>query len=751
MAKAIGIDLGTTNSVAAHKVTDARVLQNRENDDLTPSAVCPYKGELIVGKKALDRMAAAPQDTIISVKRLMGRAFADPDVQRSKGRYQYQVVAPSDGTEDDVRVVMGGKEYSPIEISALILKKIKADAELRLNDKVEYAVITVPAYFTEKQKHATRKAGQLAGLRVQQILDEPTAAAIAFGMDNVGPDEARIVLVFDLGGGTFDVSLLQLGGGVFAQVNIEGDMWLGGDDFDHKIMDYVVQEIKKQHGLDPTGDARFMAELKRKAEQAKKELSTVTRTDILLERLLQDAKGNFIEFEIELTRERFERMIQPDLERSLRLVETALERVKYRPEDIDHVLLVGGSSTIPMFRRALVEKFGEQKILMNVDPMKCVAYGAGILAARIGFQWQCSGGHLNSDEVPACAVCGELAGQAPEPAGGQILFPITPTGLGIQTEGDKFEIIIPKGSTYPTPEPVVQEFFTPQANLRRIRVPVYQGEKPKASENELQVTVWLELPANLPEKTPVDVAFRLNKDGILDQVWVALKDGSGRRVEVYPDRGGERRSRLEKRMEQLRHEWAEKRFMLDRDIDHRVEQLYNEAAEAANRQDTADFEQRLREMEQQLSPKPEWVLKAEALLSNSEVAIDEFDWLIGDPQKTYRLKKLSEELKAACQRGDQAQGESKFDELKKAIDDLPYVVRVLLILGQAAYKASREQDIVTADRITAGLRACVDALRTPDMDTVNRILSDLAPIVNKVLGEKVVGPVAERLLVTGKE
>jgi molecular chaperone DnaK (HSP70) len=743
MAKAIGIDLGTTNSVAAHATAGVRVLQNRENEDLTPSAVCWYKGDTIVGHKALDRMGAAPRDTIISVKRLMGRAYSDPEVQRAKGRYQYRVVAPTDGTEEDVRVVLGGKEHSPIEISALILKKLKEDAQLRLNEPVELAVITVPAYFTEKQKWATRKAGQLAGLKVQHILDEPTAAAIAFGVDNIGPEEVRTVLVFDLGGGTFDVSLLHLSGGLFAQVNIEGDMWLGGDDFDHRIMDYALKQIKARYGIDPSGDARFMVELKKRAQKAKEELSSLTRTDIDLMGL-KDAQGNELAEELELTREQFEKMIADDVRSALQTVETALERVHYRPADIHHVILVGGSSTIPMIRRALVDKFGEQKILMNVDPMKCVAYGAAILASRLGEVWECPGGHKNALDQDRCSVCGAEASERRE--AGQILYGVTPQAFGIQAVGDRFEEIIAKNAPYPTPTPVVREFRTPQANLRRIRVPVYQGGNPTASKNELQLTVWLELPKNLPADTPVDVGFRLDKDGILDQVTVTLKDGSGRQVQVYPDRGDQRRSQLEKKMEELRKQWAEKRFMLDADVGPKVEELYNEAAEAANRNDADGFEQKLKQMERQLNPKPEWALKAEALLSNSDIVVEQFDWLVDDPQRLARIKTLNDEIRRAVEDDQQAAAERKMEELLKELNELPGVVIFLLRMGQAAYRAQQHGDMVTADRINAGIRAMLDACRGGDVETVKRIVRELGPVIDKVLGSKLEGAIAEGLL-----
>jgi molecular chaperone DnaK len=311
MGAAIGIDLGTTNSVAAIKRGDVRVIQTRDAEDSTPSVVGFYRDQIIVGKRALDRAAAAPKDTIVSVKRLMGRAFNDPEVQRALEKYRYQVVAPADGTDEDVRVILGGKEYSPIEVSSFILKKIKEDAELRLGETVEYAVITVPAYFTDRQIEATLRAGQLAGLKVQRILDEPTAAAIAFGMDSVGADDSRTVLVYDLGGGTFDISVLNVVGGVFGQVNLEGNMWLGGDDFDFRLMEHAVAHVRDVHGLDPSGNDRFMVALKISAQRAKEALSSLARADITVgaQGQLLDSEGNVLEVELEITRDQLERMI----------------------------------------------------------------------------------------------------------------------------------------------------------------------------------------------------------------------------------------------------------------------------------------------------------------------------------------------------------------------------------------------------------------------------------------------------------
>src|SRR5260370_10387961 len=434
MAKGIGCDLGTTNSVVAIRQADTKVLQSREGQDSIPSVVGWRRDQIIVGSLAVDRLIGAPENTIVSIKRLIGRAYRDPEVERVRSRYLYQVVPPFEGTDDDLRVALAGKQYSPIEISSHILRKIKEDAELRLADTVEFAVITVPAYFSDKQRDATRKAGQMAGLKVQKILDEPTAAAIAFGVDNVGANDAANILVYDLGGGTFDISVLTVVGGVFAQLDIEGDMWLGGDDFDHKIMDHVLDYVTATYEVDASRKKRFQVELKKCAEYAKRALSGMTRPDITVLGLLEDKDGNPIDVEVELTRDQFESMIRPDVERTIDLVKTAIENARMEPEHIDHVLLVGGSSCIPLVRKSLIAIFGESKLRTDVDPMKCVAFGAAALAARYGAQVECSNGHISPGTALACEECGEALAET----GQEIeIGSVTPRGYRNQTNRDK--------------------------------------------------------------------------------------------------------------------------------------------------------------------------------------------------------------------------------------------------------------------------------------------------------------------------
>ncbi|MGB8258910.1 MAG: Hsp70 family protein [Terracidiphilus sp.] len=765
MGKCIGIDLGTTNSVAAVRMATAQVLQNRESQDLTRSVVGEYKGQIRVGQLALDQQLLAPKDTIESIKRLMGRGFRDENVQRVKSRAAYAIVEPTDGTDDDVRVLMGGKPFSPIQISSMILKKVKEDAEMRLNDTVEYAVITVPAYFTDKQKDATRKAGQLAGLKVQKVLDEPTAAALAFGVDNVGPDDSKTILVYDLGGGTFDVSVMTIVSGAFVQLNIEGDMWLGGDDFDRKLMDHVLRHVKMVYGIDGATDPKFMVELKKKAEQAKKALSSMTRTDITIPGMLKSDAGDLIDVELEISRSEFEALISSDVARSMEIVHKAIRNAgeAMTPEQIDHVLLVGGSSYIPLVQSSLAAIFGRQKLMMNVDPMKCVAYGAAILSAKWAEKVECPNGHPNPGKNIVCESAG--CGLPLASSDGIIVAPgVTPMHYGIRTraktvrcprghensgqnrkcqvEGcseaitgadDCFEVIIPKGSSYPTPDPVPQRFTTPAPNLKRLRVPIYAGLDPVASKNELQATIWLELPQGVREATPVEVAFSLDDDGILKKVQVKLLDGSGTQIETYLDRGSELRSRIEQRLDQLKRKKDESREELDPEKERRWEELYAEATRALSANNAAAAGQCAGNMEQLLSDgDAAWKKKAQGLCGYTDAVLD-YSFLL-DPPKTQQLKTMMRELQSCIDRNDEVGAASRFEDLDKATDDLPGAVLMLMRILRAISVATEKGLLADADRIRAARNQIEAALRANEWDRALEQYRAIEATVDKVFG-----------------
>ncbi len=767
--KKIGIDLGTTNSVMTHKRRDLRTLQNREGEDLTPSVVGMFRGEIVIGRMAVDHAEFAPEDTIVSIKRLMGRAYLDPEVQKVKEKVLYRVVKPTNGTEEDVRVILGRNEYSPIDISSIILKKLKEDAEMRLNDKVTHAVITVPAYFTDKQRDATRQAGWKAGFIVKDVLDEPTAAAIAYGVDELSPDETRTILVYDLGGGTFDVSVLTIAGGSFAQLDIEGNMWLGGDDFDQKVMDYVLQHIKDEYGVDGKGNLRFMIKLKKECEKAKKQLSSMSRTVILLPGAFEAEDGHLIDIDIEITRERFERMIENEVKSTIELVHAAIKNAGLTIDQIDNVLLVGGSTMIPMVQRALIDIFGEDKILRNVDSMECVAHGAGIVAARTAFVICPECKTKNPETARVCSNCSlkfdEILGHELEIISNSevgVIGRITAKPYGIQTSEDKFEIIIPKGTPYPT-KPITRTFYPSAPNMRRIKVPIYCGFDDVASKNEIMGTVWMVLPKGVSIDTPVDVTFALDDKGILKKAVVELKGGYDRMAETELkeiDRGYNWKSVVERELKAAEEELENKRKKGDASTEtmEKIMEKIDEVTELVNKGDKEhaleDAEKIKKEVEKIGGVEvEEWKQKAEGLCNYTDFILAQYNWLL-DANTNYKLRKLVEELRDAVKYDDQEFGEHKTVELNKATEALPDIVNILMT-SVVAEGMAKETDPIKSDRLRAIRRELEDELRRGDLDNARRKVDEMIPLLNEIFGEgkkpSEPGVVTEELLRAAKK
>ncbi|EFK07715.1 DnaK family protein, partial [delta proteobacterium NaphS2] len=426
MSRSIGIDLGTTNSVAAIKKVQVEILKNAEGDNLTPSCVTIRKRNrlfskeaFVVGKDALEWMKQSPENTVQAVKRLMGRSINNPEVKKiiEEKRVTYRIGPYSKGTENKLSLLLWGKEYTPEGISAEILRKVRLDAEASLGGEVAYAVITVPAYFNDKQKHATRMAAAMAGLKVRRLLPEPTAAAISFGVDNIKGDDARTVLVFDFGGGTFDLSVLTISGGQFIEQGKGGDMWLGGEDMDRLLADYVLAEVAReydisdmeafQEGQDPKQRNRFRGELKVAVEKAKIRLSEADEAFIEIPGVLKDEDGDLVDVDVEITRARFDEMIAGMVHTVVDLTQKVLESIHFTPDLIDNVLLVGGSSRIPSVIKAMKEAFGHEKVLVHERPMLAIAEGAAILSHRLGETYECPKCGLDvSQQEKICGGCG---------------------------------------------------------------------------------------------------------------------------------------------------------------------------------------------------------------------------------------------------------------------------------------------------------------------------------------------------------
>ncbi len=508
MGKIIGIDLGTTNSAFAYLVAGKpEVITNAEGNRTTPSVVAiNKKGERLVGQVAQRQRVTNAKNTIYGVKRLIGRKFGDKEVQKDLDIMPYEIVKKGDG----VAVKMGDKDYTPEEVSAMILSKIKADAEAFLGEKVTEAVITVPAYFDDSQRQATKDAGKIAGLEVKRIINEPTAAALAYGLESKKDEK---IAVFDLGGGTFDVSILELGDGVFEVRSTNGDTHLGGEDFDNRIVDHFIDYFKKEEGVDLKKDNAALQRLKDEAEKAKKELSSTSSYEVNLPFITADADGPK-HFEYTLTRAKLEEMVKDLIDRLADPVNKALKDADLKASDIDEIVMVGGMTRMPAVVEKVKSIFGKDP-LQGVNPDEVVAVGAAIQG-------------------------GVLAGDVKD----VLLLDVTPLSLGIETMGGVSTKLIERNSTIPTSKS--ETFSTAADNQPQVEIHVLQGEREMANDNKSLGRFILDGIAPAPRGVPqIEVTFSLDANGILN---VTAKDkGTGKENSVtIQDSGNMSKEDIEK-------------------------------------------------------------------------------------------------------------------------------------------------------------------------------------------------------------
>ena len=503
MPKVLGIDLGTTNSVASViEASEPTVVENAEGGRITPSvvAVNPRSSEMYVGQMAKRQAVTNPENTIFSVKRLMGRKFDDDEVQRASKMLPYKIIRAANG---DAHVQMGDKAYAPPQIAAMVLQKIKQDSEAKLGEKIGQAVITVPAYFNDAQRQATMDAGRIAGLEVLRIINEPTAASLVYGMDKQNANSK--IAVFDLGGGTFDITLLEMGEGVLEVKSTNGDTYLGGDDFDQEIMNWLIREFRQETGIDLTADRMAVQRLRDAAEKAKVELSTVLETEINLPFITADASGPK-HLVLTLSRSRLEQMVSALMDRVQKPCQQALQDAGWSPADVGEVILVGGMTRMPSVQQKVSQLFSKDPH-RNVNPDEAVALGAAV-----------QGGVLTGDVRDI------------------LLLDVTPLTLGLETLGSVSTALISRNTTIPTAK--TETFTTAADGQTSVEIHVLQGERPMAPDNKsigrFILDGLLPAPRGMPQ---IGVTFDIDANGIIS---VAARDkGTGReqKIVIQPDSG----------------------------------------------------------------------------------------------------------------------------------------------------------------------------------------------------------------------
>ena len=593
MAKVIGIDLGTTNScMAVMEGGEPVVVENSEGSRVTPSvtAVGGKNGERYVGQSAKRQAVTNSENTIFSIKRLIGRKYSDPEVQRDIKVMPFKIVA---GTNGDAHVAMGGRTYPPPEISAMILQRMKQDAEAKLGEKITQAVVTVPAYFNDSQRQATKDAGKIAGLEVLRIINEPTAAALAYGLDKKG-DET--IAVYDLGGGTFDVSILELGEGTFQVKSTNGDTHLGGDDFDQRVIGWIADEFKREQGIDLRQDKMALQRLKEAAEKAKCELSTVMQTEINLPFITADSSGPK-HLTMTLTRAKLEQLVADLIEKTAAPVKQALSDAGLDPHNVDEVVLVGGQTRMPAVVEKVKELFGKEPH-KGVNPDEVVAIGAAI-----------QGGVLKGEVKDV------------------LLLDVTPLTLGIETLGGVTTALIPRNTTIPTRKS--ETFTTASDNQASVDVHVLQGERPMAAENKTIGRFMLDgiLPA--PRGAPqIEVTFDIDANGILNVSAHDKGTGKEQKITITASSG----------LSQDEVDRMVREAELNAEEDHRQ----HEEVETKNHADSIAYttEKTLREIGDRLPP--ELRSEAEGKVAAVRSAIQSGD--------TYQVKRTVEELEATMQR-----------------------------------------------------------------------------------------------------
>jgi molecular chaperone DnaK len=752
MPKTVGIDLGTTNSVVAIKQVQTEVLKNSEDDYLTPSCVGwkqdpSGQGHYTVGKHAREWLKQDPQNTILAVKRLMGRHFHDPAVQRalSERKLRYRVKPHSRGTDNSIAVVLGGKEHSPEEISAKILAKIKEDAEARLGGDVDSAVITVPSYFNDQQKHATRLAAALAGLKVRRLLPEPTAAAISFGVDQVAADQERTVMVFDLGGGTFDLSVLIISGGQLIEQGKGGDMWLGGEDIDHLIIEHVLRETAREQGI-PEIDAfisrqpqavqnRLVGELKSQAERAKIRLSTEETTLIEVFGILTDEENDPIQIQVELTRAVFDEMIAPIVRRTVELARQLIQSIHLTQELISDVLLVGGSSSIPSLIEALCQEFGAEKVHPHPRPMLAIAEGAAVLSHRLADSYECPQcGTSVAQAASVCLSCGFNLEQHTIAHGLVDIVHSAAHDYYLYLEGKRKHLLVEKNT--PLPFHVEQELKLVDRQQRLVHMKFFN------LVNEVEESIgdlWLgvDLPRMEESSEPLRLQMTLDVDeNNTISVGAAIKEHPEIRIERTLSRGTAD-EQIFLRLEALISEANRARhthYLMSELEERALATLWD--THKVIKPETGEIDEESFQRAQRNLTKAERFSRDQQpirpTLCYYEVMLDYFGYAI-DPSATRELLTLMNQMR-------QLDAEGTYEELLAAKEALlqkghepPYSLLDLLMSIKKAGSYCAEHDPSRAPKFFRALEEIEEAYARSDLDRVHSIIDEHIDDATRIL------------------